>query len=234
MRLKRRANFVRKHHLRRRVMIIVTVIVLVIGLVRLDARTMPLLRQYAENQAKWFATKAVNEAVTASFTAHKPSYNDLVTLTTADDNSVTSLAANTSAVNLLKSQVSLAILERIGEKECITVAVPLGTLLGSHYFTGRGPFVRIPIGASGSVLTDIKSEFISAGINQTRHRLILEVKTQIFLAVPTAHTSVTVDSSFIITESILLGKIPDAYTVVENIDEETVGEIFDYGAQIEK
>ncbi len=232
--MKRRANLFRKRNVYRRLVIFLIVLLLVVGLLRLDARVMPLVKQYTENQAKWFATKAVNEAVTASFTAYTPTYSDLVTLTTDADNSVTSLAANTSAINLLKSRVSLAILDRIGEKERLTVSIPLGTFVGSHFFTGRGPFIRMPIGVSGSVLTDIKSEFTSAGINQTRHRLILEVKTKIFAAIPTAHTSVTVDSSFIITESILLGKIPDAYTVVENIDEETVGEIFDYGAQLEK
>ena len=232
--MKRRANIFHKRNLFRRIVLISIVLLLIFGLIRLDARIMPLLRQYTENQAEWFATKAVNEAVTASFTAYTPTYDELVTLTTAEDNSVTSLAANTSAINLLKSRVSLAILDRIGEKQRMTVSVPLGTLLGSHYFTGRGPFVQVPIGVSGSVLTDIKSEFTSAGINQTRHRLVLEVKTKLFAAIPTAHTSVTVDSSFIITESILLGKIPEAYTVVENIDEETVGEIFDYGAQLEK
>lgn len=232
--MKRRVKMFRKKINRRRLAMFFIAVLLIIGLICLDARAIPLLRQYTENQAKWFVTKAVNEAVTASFAEEKPTYSDLVTLTMADDNSVTSLAADTGAVNLLKSRVSLAILDRIGAKQRITVSIPLGTLLGSHYFTGRGPFIRIPIGVSGSVLTDIKSEFISAGINQTRHRLILEVKTQLFAAVPTAHTSVTVDSSFIITESILLGKIPDAYTVVENIDEETVGEIFDYGAQLEK
>ncbi len=224
----------RKKIPRRRLLLLVMVAALCIGLVRLDARVMPLVQRYVKTQAEWFLTKAVNEAVTATFAEEKPTYNDLVTLTTDADNSVTSLAANTTAVNLLKSCVSLAILEKVNTKERITVAIPLGTLVGSHYFTGRGPLVRIPIGVSGSVLTDIKSEFVSAGINQTRHRLILEVKSNLFTAVPTAHTSVSVDSSFIITESILLGKIPDAYTVVENIDEETVGEIFDYGAEVEK
>ncbi len=230
--MKRR--LLRKRISRHRLKIFLVTIVGIALLLCLDMRVLPLVRQYTESQAKWFVTRAINEAVTASFAEEKPTYYDLVTLTTAADNSVTSLAADTGAVNLLKSRVSLAILDRIGAKERITVSIPLGTLLGSHYFTGRGPFIRIPIGVSGNVLTDIKSEFISAGINQTRHRLVLEVKTQLFAAVPTAHTSVSVESTFIITESILLGKIPDAYTVVENIDEETVGEIFDYGAQLEK
>jgi len=195
---------------------------------------MPLLKQYTQNRAQWFATKAVNEAVTATLSEGKPAYADLITVTTAADGSVTSLTADTAAVNLLKSTVSLAILERVGNKQKINVSIPLGTLLGSHYFTGRGPFIKIPVGMSGNVLTEMKSEFTAAGINQTRHRLVLEVKTHIFAAIPTAYTTITVDTSFIIAESILLGKIPDAYTVVENIDEETVGEIFDYGAQLEK
>ncbi len=234
MSLKHRVKFFRKKIPRRRLIVFLTVTVLIVGLIRLDAQVMPLLRRYAQTQAEWFVTKAVNEAVTAAFSEGKPAYNDLVTLTTAEDNSITSLAANTTAINLLKSRVSVAVLDRIGAQKRLTVSIPLGTLLGSHYFTGRGPFVRMPIGISGSVLTDIKSEFTSAGINQTRHRLVLEVKTHLLTTVPTAHTTVCVDSAFIITESILLGKIPDAYTVVENIDEETVGEIFDYGAQLEK
>ena len=207
--------------------------VLLFALIGLDAYMMPLLQRYAKTQAEWLLTKAVNEAVAAAFTQETPQYHDLVTLTMDTDNSVTSLAANTTAINLLKSCVSTAILQRVNEKEHITISVPLGTLLGCHYFTGRGPLVDIPIAVSGSVLTDMKSEFTSVGINQTRHRLVLDVKTQLFMAIPTVHTSVSVNSSFIITESILLGKIPDAYTVVENIDEETVGEIFDYGAQVE-
>lgn len=232
--MKRRMYFLRKKKWHRRLVAVLIVFALFCGIIQLDMRILPLVSQYAQRQAEWFAIKAVNEAVTATFTNEPPLYSNLVAVTVGEDNCVTSLVANTAAVNMLKSQISVAILERIDAKDSVTVSIPLGTLLGSHYFTGRGPLVKLPIGVSSSVLTDIKSEFTSAGINQTRHRLILEVKTKMFAAVPTAYTSVVVDSSFIIAESILLGKIPDAYTVVENIDEETVGEIFDYGAEVEK
>lgn len=232
--MKRRRKLFFKTAVRRR-LIACLVVVAVIGCAfAFDGHFIPLISRYARSRAEWFATRAVNEAATAVLASQKPTYNELVKVSAAEDGTVTALAVNTSAVNLLKSEVTLAALARVGEQPKIKVSIPLGTLLGSHYFTGRGPFVSVPVGMSGNVLTDIKSEFTAAGINQTRHRLVLEVKTTVFAAIPTAHTSVEVNTTLIIAESILLGKIPEAYTVVENIDEETVGEIFDYGAQLEK
>ncbi len=232
--MKRRRKPFHKKMLRRRLIWLILVVALIGCVFAFDGHFIPLLQQYSRSRAEWFATRAVNEAVTAVLHAGKPTYTDLVTVSTDAQGNITSLAADIAAINALKSEVTLAALGRVSEKQRISVSIPLGTLLGSHFFTGRGPYISVPVGMSGSVLTDIKSEFTAAGINQTRHRLVMDIKTTVFTAIPTAHTSLTVDTSFIIAESILLGKIPDAYTVVENVDEETVGEIFDYGAQLEK
>lgn len=192
-----------------------------------------LLKQYACTQAQWYATRMVNTAVTQVLSELNPQYAQVVQVHKGADDTVTSVQADMQMLNDVKAAISLAVAEQTAQKDTFGVSIPLGTFLGSHLFAGRGPRIHIPVAAQIGLLTDFESSLKAAGINQTAHRIILRVKTTVFLAVPTAHSAVETETSFIIAESILLGKVPEAYTVVENIDEETVGEIFDYGAQIE-
>ncbi len=231
--MKRRRKPFKKRKVAYRIAVFAVVAALLLGLFALDRHVVPLIGQYARTRAEWYATRMINEAVTAVLAEGQPTYAQLVTVSRDSEGNVTSVEADVHALNQIKAALSLEVAKRAGEQQQITASIPLGTFLGSHLFTGRGPLLHIPVSASVSVLSDFESILAAAGINQTSHRIVLDIKATVFLAIPTAHTSTEVESSFIIAESILLGKVPDAYTVVENIDEETVGEIFDYGAQIE-
>ena len=56
------------------------------------------------------------------------------------------------------------------------------------------------------------SEFSAAGINQTRHRVILNVTTDVYVIMNGNNTSTQVENSFIIAETVLLGTVPLAYS----------------------
>ncbi len=221
---------VRRRH-RGRLILLGAAALLLLTLVFLDRQLLPLLSQYSKTQAQWRVTRMINEAVTAVLGDEKADYNTLVTVTRDGEGNVVSAEADTRRLNMLKAAVTTAVAERIGAEREMTVAIPVGTLLGSGYFAGRGPFVRIPVGVSGGVLTTVGSVFSAAGVNQTTHRIEMTITVDLFIAVPTAHTSVQVETPFVIAESVLLGKVPDAYTVVTGDDQTTTGQIFDYGAE---
>lgn len=193
----------------------------------------PLVKQYAGNSARFQVTRVINEAATSALADMQLQYDSLVKIERDAAGGVTSVEADVGVINRLKAALSLEITDRADEISRITASIPLGTFFGSRLLAGRGPIVKIPVSANVGVLTDFDSALVAAGINQTAHRIILRVKTTVFLAIPTAYSNVEIESSFIIAESVLIGRVPDAYTVVENIDEETVGEIFDYGAQLQ-
>lgn len=216
---------------RRRWLLLLAAALLLAVVVFLDRQLLPLLTQYSKTQAQWRVTRMINEAVTEVLGNSETDYGALVTVTRDSAGNVVSAEADTRRLNMLKAAVTTAVTERIGAEEEMTVAIPVGTLLGSGYFAGRGPFVRIPVGVSGGVLTTVDSVFTAAGVNQTTHRIEMKITVDLFIAVPTAHTSVRVETPFIIAESVLLGKVPDAYTVVTGDDQSTTGQIFDYGAE---
>lgn len=231
--MKRRKRPLKKRNLKVYMWLTVGILLLLIGFFYLDRHVMPLVKTYACMQAEQRITLMINRAVTTVLSEEDTTYEQLVKVNTDANGTVMSVEADVQTINRLKAALSVTIAEQGENMRNMTVSIPLGTLLGSRLFGGRGPMIRIPVSASVSVLSDFDSMLTAAGINQTAHRIYLHTKVSAFLAVPTAHTSTQVQNSFIVAESVLLGKVPDAYTVVENIDEETVGEIFDYGAHMQ-
>ena len=221
----------RRRQNRRRYLVLLVVLGVLVGAVITDNQIRPLLQEYSSRQAEWHATRLINEAVSEVLAVKSPTYNTLIDVQRDAGGNVTSVVADTAAVNLLKADVSAAVAGAIGQKQEITVRVPIGSLIGTPLFSGWGPRLSVPVSISGSVLTDIKSTFEDAGVNQTSHRLKMEMTARVFVGLPTAHSTVIINTSFIIAESILVGKVPEAYTVVITEEDDVAEEIFDHGAE---
>ena len=69
----------------------------------------------------------------------------------------------------------------------------------------------LPIGA---VHASFDTEFESAGINQTRHRIFLKLRATVSLIIPTGSQIVEVESIMPIAESIIVGGVPDSFVDV--------------------
>lgn len=70
----------------------------------------------------------------------------------------------------------------------------------------------------GSVETDLKSEFKEAGINQTLHRIYLEVKCKVTILTPYNTIAETITNQVLLAEGIIIGNIPDAYYNLEGLN----------------
>ena len=71
----------------------------------------------------------------------------------------------------------------------------------------------LPIGA---VSTYFETEFETAGINQTRHKIFLTLETSVSLIVPADSRMVQVTSTVPIAESIIVGQVPDSFVDVSD------------------
>ena len=61
----------------------------------------------------------------------------------------------------------------------------------------------------GYIETKYVSNFEGAGINQTRHRIFVEVKTKIRIILPSNNNEIEIIHQVPICETIIVGKIPD-------------------------
>ena len=92
-----------------------------------------------------------------------------------------------------------------------------GSFTGIHLLSGRGPGVKIRISSIGNVETDLRSEFISQGINQTLHRVYLQVKCEVNILTPFQNINREITNQVLLAENVIVGKIPSTYYNLEGL-----------------
>jgi len=134
-----------------------------------------------------------------------------------DAGDITLIEANSIVINKLArdmAQSTETYIEKMGEQD---VEIPIGTLSGSPLLAGKGFNITIKILPLGSVKCQFISEFESAGINQTRHKIYLDVIASISIVLPTSESTVKINTPVLVSESILIGKVPDTYLTAGSI-----------------
>ena len=147
-----------------------------------------------------------------------PIYDDLIEIVKDNDGNITLIRTNSSAVNALARGITQSAqrnLEQIGEQG---IGIPIGSLSGISFFAGRGPDVKIKAIPVGSIDTNFSSQFIPAGINQTLHRLFIDVTASVSIVIPGAENKVTTLTQVLIGESVIIGKVPDVYFNAQTTD----------------
>ena len=93
-----------------------------------------------------------------------------------------------------------------------------GSFTGFKLLAGRGPGVKIIISSIGTVETNLKSEFISQGINQTLHRIYLEVKCKVNILTPFKDIEKEITNQVLLAENVIVGHIPETYYNLNGIN----------------
>ena len=131
---KRRKPYIRKLCLALAMLAAVSIVWLIISV---NNSMRPALANLAETRINSIATEAMNQAITESLN----SGSDYDCLITSYDNGekVYMLQADARRMNLLASECCAAAQKRIAEVGEQGVSLPLGTVSGITYLTGRGP-----------------------------------------------------------------------------------------------
>lgn len=83
---------------------------------------------------------------------------------------------------------------------------------------GRGPGIKIRISSIGDVETDLRSEFTAQGINQTLHRVYLQVKCNVNILTPFDNIARDITNQVLLMENVIVGNIPNTYYNLEGIN----------------
>ena len=176
----------------------------------------PTVRQYALASASYIATKAINDAINEELTQSGIDYLDLVTLEKDTQGRVTALHTNIVKINSLKAEIANIVIEKLYSMNTTQIGIPLGNLTGIELFNGKGPRIKVTIVPVGSAATSFQSVFSDAGINQTRHQIIMEVTASISVLVPGDAVSTQVSTQVNVAETVIIGVVPDSYTYIED------------------
>lgn len=187
----------------------------VILFVAVNIRVRPMLKKMTAIQAEYISTLAIDQAAAEVLAREDIQYDDLITLNRLEDGRVSSMTSDIQEMNKFKTALSREVQQKISDYQDREVSIPLGTLTGIDLLSGRGPRIRMKIELYGNVTANLKSHFEGAGINQTRHQIICDVDVGVSAIIPGCSSHTDVKSSFTVSETVLLGEVPESYTNVD-------------------
>ena len=159
------------------------------------------------NTVNRVVTAAVNDTVSSG----DIQYDKLIHFEKDNEGKITALETDMAEFNRIQAQIVSDVLSRMSEVSTTELAIPLGTLSGVTLLAGRGPSLRIRMQFVGSSTARFENEFTEAGINQTKHRIMLTVDVSVSILLPGVKAYTKVSNTFSVAETIIVGTVPDSY-----------------------
>ena len=210
-----------KHKKLFKIFFILFIFLLVFGVV-VKAVT-PVFNRLCSDKAKSLATIITNDETTNAIIDYK--YSDFIIIHKDEKGNVLMLESNMKNINIVISDVANRIQKSINNTGAEDVSISLGSFTGVSILSGRGIKVPIRISTIGNVKTNVRSEFISKGINQTLHRLYLDIESEISVLTPFNTINQSIKNQLILAENILVGEIPETYYNLEGMTSDDVMEV---------
>ena len=176
----------------------------------------PVFEANCLSKANSLGVKIVNEEVRNVMLEY--TYDDLIVVNTDNIGNITFLESNIISINEIIAKITSNIQLRIDENESSKVYINLGTISGLSYLKNVGPSIGIRLETGGSVRANINTEFITSGINQTLHRVYIDIKTTVKVVTPIAVYNKVIDNKVLLAEAIIVGKIPETYYNFEDVE----------------
>lgn len=173
-----------------------------------------LVHNLVDNELEILAMNAIDEAVLSVLEETPVDYSSIIISNSSESGVVNSLQTDTLAVNKLKSQLSLKITDNIRQEKKTRVGLPAGAFTGLVLLSNIGPDIYVNLTLGGSVTTTIKSEFTSAGINQTIHRIYLEVDADVSLTCPIICYETQFITVYELCHTVIVGNTPQFFANV--------------------
>ncbi len=185
----------------------------------------PIFNALCEDKAKSIATIISNNEATNVMKDH--TYDELFTIEKDNDGNITMIKSNIIPINEIISDVAVKIQNSINKRGSENIKISIGSFTGSKLLSGRGPGIPIKISSIGNVETDLRSEFSAQGINQTMHRVYLQVDCEVCILTPYNTISEKVSNQVLLIENVIVGKIPNTYYNLDGIDSSNVLDIIE-------
>lgn len=189
---------------------------LVLIYIYLNNNITPLSKIMAESRAQSIAVNTITESVNKELLKSEVLYSDLVMLEKDNGGRITALRTNISKINQIKTNIMSSVQDALINLDTSEIGIPLGSLLNAEILAGRGPKIPIKLVPVGNINAEFENVFTSAGINQTRHQIILKINVNIWVVMPITRVSSSVTTSLTVAETIIVGIVPDNYAIIED------------------
>lgn len=173
-----------------------------------------LSSQIAVSDASDIVTVQINNAIADIMAEQDYSGDYFVSFEKNTSGEVTAISSNMARINALSAKILHRVVGAT-ENRTIEIGIPAGNLTGISLLMGRGPNIPVQIIVLTSSRVEFNNSIVTAGINQTKHQINLEVIVDIDILVPWGTENAQVVTEILIADTIVVGQVPDTYLNVQ-------------------
>ena len=170
-----------------------------------------VIHDLAQTQVKNSTSDLTNDAIAKQIAIGEIQYDRIVFFEKDLDGRITALKTNMTEVNRLKTDILNIINDEILALDTSDIGIPLGSLFFPELLSGKGPAIPVHILSIRNSDANFVSHFSQAGINQTLHRLNMEVSIDVAVLVLGQTSSFTMTSEVVVAETVIVGDVPQTY-----------------------
>jgi sporulation protein YunB len=183
-------------------------LVFAICLYALNNTIIPTVMAVADSEMRAKALEAVNKSIIDEY-SKEFNYDDVIHIEKDNDGNITMFKADTLKMNRIACNVAVNSQERLKDIGVVGIKIPMGYIFKNNLLAYIGPQVTVKMQPIGSIETKYISEFESAGINQTRHKIYVQVKTSLRVIIPFENNEIEIKNEVPIAETVIVGKVPN-------------------------
>lgn len=184
-------------------------------LVWMGLRIKPLITGVAKGYGENVVANALSEMVEEELKSTKYQFFDIIY---DGSGSVSAVMTNSGDINHFMARIILRLKEKIVEMEEFEASIPLGNFFSNPFFSGVGPNIPVKFLILSNTSITAEDKFEAKGINQTLYTVELRIDTKIGIYLPGMSESMTMTNFIPISQTLVVGKVPDTYTNVEGME----------------
>ena len=198
--------------------ILTVVLLLTVGLTLLfRLRLAPMAEQLIATQVDNQASDAINAAIDEQITSGEIDYDRMISVEKDAKGNVNALHTNIAEINRLKTSILKRVDEKLENLSTEELSIPIGSVLLPELLSGRGPKIPVRVLAVRTSDAVFRSSFESAGINQTKHSIMIDIHVVITILTWTGTQEIAVDSAVVAAETVIVGTVPTTYFGMEEL-----------------
>jgi sporulation protein YunB len=192
-----------------RIIVVLVAILVVFNtlLYEFDKTVNPTIMSIAEAEVKKRTIFIINKSVLNEY-SNGFDYDKVIKVEKDSEGNIIMLKADTLEMNKIACEVAIQAQNELEKEGDIDIKIPLAYAFKNNIFSNIGPSVLIKAEPIGNIEAEYSSQFESAGINQTRHKIYINLDTEVRIILPLSNDIVNVKSQIPFAETIIIGKVP--------------------------
>lgn len=183
-------------------------------LIMAEIRISNVRKELINYAARNAASAAVTAGIENSLDTDRVRYDDLIKFGRDSNGNIVSVTTDAYYLNKIGNNIGDKIDEHINQMKSYVLKIPFSVLFHEQLINGRGLKMPIVFVMTGITTTDFENEFTSAGVNQTHHRIMMNITVNAYVIHSGNVTVVPYETNVCIAESIVVGITPQTFAEI--------------------